>query len=310
MSVPERRGARWALLALLVWVACAAASPPAPLGLPRDVEPLELGEGVRLGRGPDRENSGIVKRRRHADVYWMHNDSGDEPRIYPVRRDGEVHASTRSQQGTGVLIGGAINVDWEDIAVDASGHVIVADIGNNSQARRDLVLYYLDEPIPTAARSSVKKKVFIHYPDQLEFPAPRDDYNYDSEAIFTVGDVVYLLSKNRSDTFTKLYRVDAMEPFESNVLTYLERFDVGGKLVGADATPDGRRLVVVTYQAIWLFENEELAGGFFDERIFWRPYRGKQVEAVCFADADTLLLADEQKARLAEVEISSLIQHR
>ena len=71
--------------------------------MPRDVEPLELGEGVRLGRGPDRENSGIVKSRRHADVYWMHNDSGDEPRIYPVRRDGEVHASTRTQQGTGVL---------------------------------------------------------------------------------------------------------------------------------------------------------------------------------------------------------------
>ncbi len=286
-----------------------SAEPPPPAG----ATPLVLGTdtpGVDLGRGPDLENSGIVASRRHEGVFWMHNDSGDEPRIYPVRRDGSVVPSTRRQTGTGVLLGGAINVDWEDIAVDASGHVIIADVGNNPNARRDLVLYYLDEPIPAAARSSVKKKVFFRYPDQRDWPAPPDDFNYDAEGVFTVGDVVYVLSKNRSDTFTKLYRLDAAEPFETNTLTFLERFDVGGKAVGADATPDGRRLVVVTYDAIWLFENEDLEGGFFDERIYWRPYRAEQVEAVCFADEETLLLADEATGRLYEVPIAQLVRIR
>jgi hypothetical protein len=81
-----------------------------PLKLP-DVKPFDLGEGRKLGKGPSREHSGIVKSRNWPDLYWMQNDSGDEPRIYPVRRDGSVYFSERDSENPGVLIGGAVNVD-------------------------------------------------------------------------------------------------------------------------------------------------------------------------------------------------------
>ena len=102
-----------------------------------DRNPVELKVFARLGPGPAKENSGIVKSRQHADVFWMHNDSGDEPRIYPIRINGEVYKSERYPGTPGVLIGGAINVDWEDIAVDNEGHVIVADFGNGQSDRRE-----------------------------------------------------------------------------------------------------------------------------------------------------------------------------
>jgi hypothetical protein len=43
--------------------------------------PIELRLLAKLGPGPGKENSGIVKSRRQDDVFWIHNDSGDEPRI-------------------------------------------------------------------------------------------------------------------------------------------------------------------------------------------------------------------------------------
>jgi len=103
--------------------------------------PIELKLIAKLGPGPAKENSGIVKSRNFPELCWMHNDSGDEPRIYPIHRDGSNYDDTRYAEESGFLIGGAINVNWEDIAVDADGNVIVADTGNNENDRRDLVLY-------------------------------------------------------------------------------------------------------------------------------------------------------------------------
>ena len=228
------------------------------------MEPFDLGKGHPLGEGPAKENSGIVKSRQWPDVYWMQNDSGDEPRIYAVRRDGSVYESDRYPDSPGVLIGGAINVDWEDIAVDASGLVIVADVGNNGNDRRDLVLYYVFEPAPNAGRTTAFRKVFVRYPEQRAFPAPNNAFNYDAEAMFTLGDVVYLCTKNRSDTKTQIYRVGKAAEDGVVDLQLVEEFDVRGRATGADASADGRRVAVLTYDAIWLFDvadpNRPLSG--------------------------------------------------
>ena len=265
---------------------------------------------AKLGRGPRKENSGIVKSRRYNDLFWMHNDSGNQPRIYPVRRNGQVHNSSRFARVSGVLIEGASNVDWEDITVDADGHVIVADVGNNSNLRRDLVLYYVDEPSPSAGRTTVKKRIHVRYPDQQQFPASTKNFNFDCEAVFTIGNQVHFLSKNRSDRSTNLYRLDDPRTDQTNTLMHVGSFDIQGQVVGADASPDGKQLVVITYRAIWLFERENDWIDFFHGQVSWMPYRSFQVEAVCFADDDTLLLADEFRGTLHEVRISDLTRIR
>jgi hypothetical protein len=268
--------------------------------------PIELKRIAKLGPGPVKENSGIVKSRQFADLFWMHNDSGDEPRIYPIHRNGANYEDTRYADENGVLIGGAINVDWEDIAVDADGHVIVADMGNNENDRRDLVLYYLDEPAPTAGRTTFRKKVFVRYPDQHEFPASRHDFNFDCEAVFTVGNTVYMLSKNRSNQDTKLYRLDDPKPDATNTLTLVGSFDIRGQAVGADCSADGKRLAVLTYTGIWLFERDTIDQTFFDGRISWAPFPKRDAEAICFADDHTLLIADEALGELYEARIDDL----
>jgi hypothetical protein len=267
---------------------------------PEVLEPVAL-----LGEGAARENSGIVKSRHQENLFWTQNDSGDEPRIYPVKADGSVWGAARGYE-PGVRIGGAINVDWEDIAVDDQGHVIVCDVGNNRNDRRDLVLYYLDEPSKLAGRTTFKRKVFFRYPEQRAYPASREQFNFDCEGVFYARGKVYLVTKNRSDTWTQLYRLDNYDPHVTNELTLVASFDIGGKTTAADATQDGRKLVITTYDDIFVFETEGHTDHWFHGKIYWMPYQAAQVEAVCFEDEETLLLACEETAELYRVELSSL----
>lgn len=287
------------------WSRTASAEPTASVRPPLTLEPI-----ATLGPGAGKEISGIVRSRRDPSVFWTLNDSGDEPRVYPITIDGRVVPSVRHPEIPGTFIGGAINSDWEDIALDASGRLIVADFGNNSNDRRDLCLYILPEPEPTEGRTTFASKVFIEYPDQRAWPAPREDRNFDAEAIFTVGDDIYILSKNRSDTFTKLYRLDDRAQGVTNTLTLIGRYDLKGQATGADASPDGLRLAVLTYDRVWLFERPSTRSPFFAGRVSVRPYRisgeGGGVESICFESDSSLLIADEASGRLFRMSIAEL----
>ena len=116
------------------------------------------------------------------------------------------------------------------------------------------------------------------------------------------------MSKNRSDTLGKLYRLDSENPYETNTFTYLDAFDFGRKTIAADATIDGRRLAVTTYDALWVFEVDGTTDIYFRGKIFSRPFEAPQVEAVCFEDEDILLLADEQLAEIYRIELSDMVR--
>src|ERR1700679_1064290 len=104
-----------------------------------DPAPLEV--AGRLDERLIPEASGIVKSRRHAGIFWVHNDSGNPPLLFAVRGDGRIVRQFRL----------AIpNIDWEDIAVDDHGHLYLGDIGNNIGALPLRVIYRIDEPDPNA----------------------------------------------------------------------------------------------------------------------------------------------------------------
>lgn len=294
---------------LLLAATTATTLAAAPLPLP-EIEPVALVPLAALEGPPgSREVSGIVASKQWPGVYWAHNDSGDETRVYPLARDGSLHKSARSADKPGVLVAGVINSDWEAIALDDSGRIIVADVGNNSNGRRDLALHYLIEPEPTAGFTGLLKSYYIRYPEQKAWPAPKDDFNYDCEGVFTKGDTVYLVTKRRSDSLTRLYRLDNPQTGAVNTLTALASFDVQGRATGADASPDGSRLVVLTYTALWVFQAKTPGGDdWFEGPVWWLPFTDvKGAEAVTFDGPDTLLIAATEGAgKLYEVPFSHL----
>ena len=153
----------------------------------------------------------------------------------------------------------------------------------------------------------------MRYPEQKTWPAAKSDFNYDCEGIFTKGDTVYFVTKRRSDTLTRLYRLDQPRTGAVNVLTPVSDFDVRGRATGADATPDGRRLAILTYDAVWLFEAATPGSDdWFSGPVWWLPFTGvKGAEGISFDGPDTLLIAAEEGAgKVYQVPVAKLIRVR
>ena len=88
-----------------------------------------------------------------------------------------------------------------------------------------------------------------------------------------------------------------------NPITRIGTFEIGGMVTAADASIDGTKLAVLTYNNIWVFEAED--GDYFNGKISWLPINANQSEAVCF-DGDDLIITSEQM-ELFKLPISELI---
>ncbi|MDB2499399.1 hypothetical protein N9X40_00930 [bacterium] len=264
----------------------------------------------KMNFAPIVESSGIVRSKLWPDWLWTHNDSGDSARIFAVRKSGTIIKPTWAADNyQGLEIKEAANIDWEDIATDESGNLIIAACGNNSNARRDLAIYVFPEPNATQviATRTFHRYDFI-YPDQLDFP-PLDN-NYDCEAIFFARGKIYILTKHRADTHTKLYRFDSLDPIGMNVPTMIGEFDVQGRVTGADVSEDGTRLAVLTYRHVWLFKSDRKKDNYFEGSVYWAPLNTlatKNCESLCFWDEDSLLIGNEER-ELYEIKASDLLE--
>jgi hypothetical protein len=269
---------------------------------------------ARVESVPIDEMSGIVKSRRHPDTYWVHNDSGDSARIFAIRSDGSSVLPTFSRfsfygdaeqdgkkqwQGFEVLY--AENVDWEDIALDEN-YLYLADVGNNLNARRNLVIYAASEIDPTAStRSAVVQKWAVHYPEQQEFPP--GNWHYDSESLFASDGQLYLITKHRKagnlNTFeagANLYRLDTRHTDQSNALTLVDSSALITAATGADVSPDGQTLAVISYEDLFLFDKPASGDAWLSSthrRIPLDRSITRQAEAIAWEDADTLLVTNE-----------------
>ncbi|MCX5690005.1 MAG: hypothetical protein NTV94_09535, partial [Planctomycetota bacterium] len=310
---PFSRGALVVLLGLACVLLIAWAH--SPRRSPLNPDDLILEPAALLPAGADGEVSGMVPSLRHPHIYWTVGDSGNAASIYPVRLQpglpskaelpSNANAATQLPPAPGISVTNAANRDWEDITRDAQGHLIIADLGNNSNARKDLCLYFVDEPDLNAPQTAAARKLVLEYPDQTDFPSPRDHFNFDAEAVFTIGDAIYVLTKHRSDTFTSMYKVTDPASDQASSLEYVDRFDVKGQVTGATASDDGLKLAVLTYNRIWLFARQSTLTPFFAAKVSSRTYRyahGASVsESICFEDSNTLLITDEVRASVARV---------
>ena len=152
----------------------------------------------RLSHEALAEVSGIVKSAR-GDFYWVHNDSGDSPRLFAIDGEGTPlkppWMPIDLADWPGHAIDNATHFDWEDIAL-ADGVLYVADVGNNGNARRDLGVYVVNEPDPLAIpRMRALSYLPVRYPDQEDHPG--DVWHFDCEAVFVADGVLHFLTKHR-----------------------------------------------------------------------------------------------------------------
>lgn len=267
-------------------------------------DPVLLNPYAHLNFSEINESSGLVKSRLWTNVFWTHNDSGDKPRIFPITKDGNIIKPEWAKNYAGILIPDAVNVDWESITTDDQGNLIIGDCGNNSSIRRDLTLYIIKEPFASqTVKTCISGRIKYYYEDQTKIPPLKK--NYDAEAIFWRHGKIYILTKHRSDSHTKLYKLDSTDPLKENKACIIQEFDIHGQVTGAEASIDGKKVAVLTTNAIWLFEPKEGTENIFDGKISYLPIKAKQCESVCF-DEENIIIGNEQ-GELFQIKQKDLI---
>lgn len=239
---------------------------------PSTLEPLG-----RLDHPAIREASGIVASRRHPGVFWVHNDSGNPPALFAVRRDGTLIREFQV---------GVPNVDWEDIAADDDGHLYIGDIGNNGTLLPVRAIYRFDEPDPARPATGPLRANLVSF---YRFaPGGR----FDAEALVVEAGQALLVAKTFDRRDAELFAMP-LDPPASLLRPALPRRL--GALPGfkepataADLSADGKRLVVASLNVARVYERNDDA---------WRltrevHYQADGIEAVCW-DGDDLILASE-----------------
>jgi len=243
------------------------------------------------------EASGIVKSRRFPDIFWIHNDSGNAPRLYAVRSDGTIVRRYKIE---------IPNVDWEDIAMDDEGHLYIGDIGNNAGRLPIRAIYQLAEPDPAKPAESPVKALKAWF-----YRFDHDD-RFDAESLCIDRGQALLVAKTFDSRNAELYSLPLDKPasfFKPAIprkIGRLDRFNVPA--TGADLSADGEWLAVCSSTKTLVYQrtSPNLQGRPEPSNQIWKleaevEYPGWAVEAICW-DARDLVLAGEDRriCRLTE----------
>jgi hypothetical protein len=250
----------------------------APATRPADTEGVTL-----LGKITDpaiTESSGIVASRRYPGVFWTHNDSGNPPAIYAIRANGALIRAYPVKSPS--------CRDWEDIAIDDAGHLYLGETGNNGARFRQIAVYRLDEPDPLTALPPGQKPptLAVHRTWQLRFPNARP---FDCESLFVYKGYGYVCSKLFTGQQAGLYRFALVEnQLKPATLQLVAHLPIRWPVTGADLSPDGLRLAIVTNAGPYLFQvngDPIRAGNLTPTHI---SYLHPHLEAICFVPPASL----------------------
>lgn len=226
-------------------------------------------------------------------IIWTIEDSGNKNIIYGLGSDGKTKRSLQLKDGK--------NTDWEDIAGDLEGNLYVGDFGNNDNKRKDLVIYKISKENVKEGEIPVSAKTAFYFPEQTQFPPKKSERFFDVEAFIERNGNFYLFTKNRSAKFDGSFMVykipnkDGVYP--AVLLATLKSCSVYGKcaITGADISPDGKTIVLLSGDKIWLLNNFEDDSFRQENMKMYDLHHYSQKEGVCFKDDNTLLIADERE---------------
>lgn len=198
--------------------------------------------------------------------WYVHNDGG-MAQIHLVNLAGDELVS--------MLLKGAKNQDWEDLAAVPHGNgrlLVVGDIGDNQARRKNIQLYFLHWPQTDGAGAYPETLDLLHtvslrYPD-----GPRD---CESMAYDPSSGQILLLSKR--DVPPRLYGVPAETALVQRHLTLDFLGEVPGfrpptpqdmllspqewarvsQPTGMDISADGLLAAVITYRSLYLFKRDK-----------------------------------------------------
>jgi hypothetical protein len=198
-----------------------------------------------------RESSGIAASLCQPDVFWTHNDSGDDAFIVAMDKSGKHLGTWR--------VTNARNDDWEDIASyksqDGSCYLYIGDIGNNKMDRARLDVYRVKEPTIASGEASSNRKAPLQTDpaDVAVFKYADTPHNAETLLVQPKNGDVYVLTK-RLDGPSLVFRFTPQ--FGSGQVQTAEKVGElslpavpNGLLTGGAISQDGQFVILCDYAA-------------------------------------------------------------
>ena len=202
---------------------------------------------------------------------WSLNDSDGEAAIYRI----DTLSSKTIQK---VIIGGATNIDWEDLAFDGT-HLFIGDFGNNANGARnnlriykirlDLIPDYETMPVFTIPSASVDKIDFIYNDQPLPLVAvPLNSTKYDCEAMIIDNGRIHLFTKNWIGDSTAHYVIH--ETSAGNKVAFkIEALKTNYLVTGADKFPGQDTIILLGYQVSGFYNHFfHILSGYHSDSLF------------------------------------------
>ncbi len=179
------------------------------------------------------ESSGIALYR---GLLWSFNDSGNDPELFGID-------TTSWKIAIRITLTHGTNNDWEDLAQD-DRYFYIGDFGNNFGNRRNLCIYRLaKDAIGEVAKQTLSAdSLTFRYSDQYNFSEAPYATAFDCEAMYCLGDSLYLVTKDWVSRKGMLYRLPKAPG--QYVALPTAGIQLEGLITGADYNPQTRELVV------------------------------------------------------------------
>ncbi len=236
------------------------------------------------------ESSGLVLENNRL---WTHNDGGDAPNLYQIDKSNGTIIST-------LHIANANNNDWEDMAEDSS-YFYIADIGNNRGNRQDLNILKVLKPVTSTDTSYAASQINFSYADQNSFVFAKEMHDFNAEALITVGDSLFIFTKNHISQDTRAYSI----PKNPNTyeISFSGRFDTEGLITSADFDEENRVLILLGYNNymrghapfIWCFWDFAANDFFGGRRKRFNLNFSEQTEGITFSEPGVILISTEKE---------------
>jgi len=222
---------------------------------------------------------------------WTFNDSGGEPAIYRIDPgNGSVIRKT--------VISKALNVDWEDIAMDEH-YIYVADVGNNFAGRDTVVIFRIDsgELLSGAEELDHAGIITLSYEEPLALNRLGWS-SLDCEALFAFRDSLYLFSKNWVDESTSVYVIPAVPGHYMVKKSF--RYEAKMLVTGADIYRHSKEVSLVGYRSYipvvitYGYEDNPAAVACGGKARIYPLKAGRQVEGICYDKQGKLYISAER----------------
>lgn len=198
------------------------------------------------------EASGIASSKVNRGMFWIHNDSGDEARIFLIDNKGHLKVTVHFKD--------LKNRDWEDIAVGPGpekgvSYVYIGEIGDNLGIHKHKYIYRVEEPDLKKAIRLNRRDTTVSSVDSIKFEL--SDHARDAEALMIDPTTKNLYVISKRDPEVNVYILPYPQSTTSSTTARIAMQLPYTQIVAADISSNGKEVLIKSYKDVFYWRKEK-----------------------------------------------------